>query len=983
MGHALLNPDLSIDEARRVAGEIWGLDAEVDAVESNQDQNFLLRVTDGRRLVLKVASAGMARPAIDAQLDVLAALGGEFDGITAPVCVESATHRRVESVRGFDVFVLTWADGRPMNDPGELSDRALREFGRLAGRMVTALAGLDVPAADRVTQWDPARAAQVVAALSGQVGDLLPCGLAESVVARAEAALAPLAAALPRQVIHGDLTDFNVVGRADSAGRLVPCGVIDFGDVVHTWRVAELAVTATALVARSPGDPLRAVVEVTRGFNEVVPLHDAEVEAVWPAVLARAALLAVSDAQQVVVSPGNPYPVHALGVDRPILEAVAGVPDRVARAAVRMACGHPADPDAAGVAARLAALGRDPTVIGLPFPADHVAGYDPVDLTAASPDLGAGDWENDEALTALLHRPGRVVVARHGEARITFTRPDTSAETRTVHHGHDLFVAAGTPVIAPVAARVEAVAERTVWLRPDHPDLGDVVIRLLNLDADLAVGQSVGLGERVGQVTDLPRSAGTPAHVHVQVAIGVDRPAGAVTPRHAAAWRALSPPLWPEPSWTVPAPADPGAAAVARRRHVARAQKTYYPNRPIEIVRGWRHHLYDRDGRAYLDMVNNVAVVGHSHPRITAAAARQLATLNTNSRFLYPSLTRLADRLVATTPEPLDKVFLVNSGSEAVDLAVRLSRHATGHRGVIAIEGGYHGWTGSVTEFTSNRFDNPRFYADQPDHVAVVGSPDLYRGLHRDAPDPAAAYAHEVERATRRLAPHGVAAFVFEGLLGNQGGLELPDGYLAAACANVRSAGGLCIADEVQVGYGRTGDSWWAFEQHGVVPDIITVAKAMGNGHPVGAVITTDSIAESFAASFPFFSSVGGGPVSCEIALAVLDIIEDEGLQANAAAVGARLQRGLEEVRARHELVGAVHGRGLYLGIDLVADQVSRAPAVELADAVCDRMRDHGVVVQTTGNLGNIVKVKPPLCLTAGSADFFVEQLDRALGELR
>ncbi len=223
---------------------------------------------------------------------------------------------------------------------------------------------------------------------------------------------------------------------------------------------------------------------------------------------------------------------------------------------------------------------------------------------------------------------------------------------------------------------------------------------------------------------------------------------------------------------------------------------------------------------------------------------------------------------------------------------------------------------------------------------------------------------------------------MFEGLLGNQGGLDLPPGYLARALEVVRSAGGLAMADEVQVGYGRTGSSWWAFENHAVIPDIVTVAKAMGNGHPVGAVITTAEIAETFSATYPFFSSVGGGPVSCEVALAVLRVIDDEALQANAATVGANLKADLEALMDDHPQIGAVHGTGLYLGVDLVLDRGTRAPAAELADAVCSRLRDRGVIVQTTGDLGNIVKVKPPLCIGGSSARFFVDQLGVVLGEL-
>lgn len=977
--HELRNPRLAVDVVADACRHHWGVRGTFTEIPSNQDQNVRVDAADGRRYVLKVANE--RTPTAELHLQDLAmrhlrSAGVPFD---IPEPLPTTQGEDVVEVEGHGLRLLTWVEGTPMAAPGGLPDERLAAFGRLAARTVAALADADLPGADRLTQWDPRQAHHVVDALAPRIGDLLPAGFAEEALARADAGLVGLAEHLPMQVIHGDLTDFNVVGRRDGAGRLQPVGLIDFGDVVRTWRVAELAVTATGLVARSPGDALRAVVEVTRGFHAAVALAEVEADALWAVVLARAALLAVSDSHQVVVEPGNEYARHTQAIDRGILEAVVAVPPRLGRAAIRGACGLPPDPAAAAVARRLARVTGAAPDVGPALDPAAIAGYDVVDLSVASDDLDAGAWADPDALATLLHRPGRVVVGRHGEARLTATPLDEAGEPATVHLGHDLFVPPGTVVVAPLGGTVVATGERSVVVAPRHPDLADVTVRLANVDSPLAPGAGVEPGDLIGRVAG-PGPDGLPAHVHIQAAVGLDAPPVRVPARHRDAWLALSPPLWSDPAWCAPAPEPPEVVLERRRAVVARAQKVYYPRQPVEIVRGWRHHLHDVGGRAYLDLVNNVAVVGHSHPAITEAAARQLRRLNTNSRFLYPPITELAERLVALVPDPLASVFFVSSGSEAVDLALRLARHVTGRRGVVAIEGGYHGWTTSVTEFVSNRYDNPPWEHTRPPWVEIVPSPDGYRGPHRDAADPGRSAAEDVQTACWRLHDQGgVAAFVFEGLLGNQGGLDLPDGYLAAACAAVHDAGGVCIADEVQVGYGRTGDTWWAFERHDVVPDIVTVAKAMGNGHPVGAVITTTDIAESFAAEYPFFSSVGGGPVSCAIAVAVLDVIEAEALQANARGVGGLLKAGLAGLGERHELVGAVHGQGLYLGVDLVRDRHTREPAVAEAEAVCERLRDLGVIAQPTGDLGNIVKVKPPLCITADSARFAVEAFDRVL----
>jgi len=323
-------------------------------------------------------------------------------------------------------------------------------------------------------------------------------------------------------------------------------------------------------------------------------------------------------------------------------------------------------------------------------------------------------------------------------------------------------------------------------------------------------------------------------------------------------------------------------------------------------------------------------------------------------------------------------VFLVNSGSEAVDLALRLARAATGRQDVVALEGAYHGWTTATDELCANGVDRPNWRELLPAHVHVAELPDPYRGrFGDDGPAYVASLRAELGAAASR---GGAAAFVCEPLLGNQGGVPIARGYLAAAYEAARAAGALCIADEVQVGYGRTGEDFWAFEHEGVLPDIVCVAKATGNGHPVGAVICSAGIADAFDRTAPFFSSTGGGPVSCAIGLAVLDVLEGEGLQENARVVGARLKEDLEGLAAEHPVIGAVHGRGLYLGVDIVRPG-TRDPAPEEAMAICERMLELGAVVQPTGDAYNVLKVKPPLCIDAAGAGHLVAALERTLLE--
>jgi 4-aminobutyrate aminotransferase-like enzyme len=472
-----------------------------------------------------------------------------------------------------------------------------------------------------------------------------------------------------------------------------------------------------------------------------------------------------------------------------------------------------------------------------------------------------------------------------------------------------------------------------------------------------------------------------PGRIWVQL-VDVDAPTVPrfVRPEYAPGWlRFVRDPRWLMGLAAADTVHGDAAELVRRRDDSFAAVQEHYYRSPPRIERGWREYLVSTDGRSYVDMVNNVAVLGHGHPGLAAAAAAQWRRLNTNSRFNYASVVALSERLAASVPDPLDTVFLVNSGSEAVDLALRLAFAATGRRDVVAVQEAYHGWTDATDAISTSTADNPNALSTRPAWVHTVPSPNAYRGHHRG--HHAVRYASEaVDVITTLVAQgHPPAAFICEPFYGNAGGMALPDGYLDTVYRAVRRAGGVAIADEVQVGYGRLGRWFWGFQQQGVIPDVVTIAKAMGNGQPLGAVITTRAIAEAYRTQGYFFSSAGGSPVSCVIGLTVLDVIEHDGLQRNALEVGEHLIARLTELADRHPIVGAVHGSGLYIGVELVRDRETLEPAVEETAAICERMRELGVIVAPTGDRMCVLKVKPPMCIGIASADFFVDTLDHVL----
>ncbi len=381
--------------------------------------------------------------------------------------------------------------------------------------------------------------------------------------------------------------------------------------------------------------------------------------------------------------------------------------------------------------------------------------------------------------------------------------------------------------------------------------------------------------------------------------------------------------------------------------------------------------------------MNNVAHVGHAHPRVVDAGVAQMRTLNTNTRYLHELVLRYAERLTALLPDHLEVCYFVNSGSEANELGLRLARAATGRADVATVDVAYHGNTQRLVEISPYKFAGPGG-AGQRDDVQVVPLADPYRGAHRGAePGVADAYLAEARTVLEGSAAAGrpAGAMIAEAIPSVAGQVVPPPGWLGGLFDAARAVGAVPIADEVQVGFGRVGVDTWAFAAQGAVPDIVTMGKPIGNGHPLGAVVTTRAIADAFANGMEYFNTFGGNPVSAAIGLAVLDVVEEERLQEHARVTGERLIGGLRGLADRHEAIGDVRGMGLFIGIDLVRDRVTREPATELARELANVAAERGVLLSTDGPFHNVMKIKPPLVFSDADADRLIEMVDTVLNE--
>jgi 4-aminobutyrate aminotransferase-like enzyme/Ser/Thr protein kinase RdoA (MazF antagonist) len=996
-------PNLTCEQACKVAQDEYGLVVTAEALPSDRDQNFRLRAEDGRSFVLKIANGEEDQSFLEAQNQVMARLR-ERSVTYCPQLMQTQS--------GADIFevdanrstyvgrLITWIPGELLANCKWQGLELLRHLGSCVAEIDVALQGFDHAAMHRGDfPWDLRNASAVIDLHLDQVEDSQMRLQIEVIRANLAEYVEPRFPLLEQSVIHNDANDHNVIVQCPAIDQQQVAGVIDFGDMVHSCTVCGLAI-AVAYAMLDKTDPLQAATHIVEGYHGVRPLSEDELAVVFPLACGRLAVSACMAAVQQRQRPDDPYLSVSQQPIQRTLQRLLEIHPRFAEATFREACGLPPNPAAEAVGHWLDA---NQEVIKPILPSALLTSQPLIlDLSPYNPALPVGPMDEDNQVDfstgSLAVGDADVFVGRYDEARLIYTDEAfagscPTSERRTIHLGMDFGVAEQTPVHAPIAGVVHALADRA------HPqDYGPVVV-LRHMVGDLMfytlyghlsreslqaleVGQTIESGQAFAAVGARSENRDWPPHLHLQLITDLleldDAFPGVCRASQRAIWTSFCPDpnrLVGIPAEVFPAkPAAGGATLAARRKLVGRNVSLGY-DRPLQIVRGKRQYLYDDLGHTYLDAFNNVPHVGHCHPKVVEAANRQMRLLNTNTRYLHGNLTDYAQLLTSTLPDSLNVCYFVNSASEANELALRLVRTHTGCRRLIVLEHAYHGHTTSLIDASPYKHNSPGG-TGAPDWVHAVPIPDTYRGPYRrEVSDAGPKYAEFVAE-TISQANGEIGAFIAESCPSVGGQIILPDEYLAAAFGHVRDAGGLCIADEVQTGYGRTGSHFYAFEAQGVTPDIVVLGKPIGNGHPIAAVITTSEVAGSFDNGMEFFSTFGGNPVSCSVGLAVLQIVQDEGLQGHALEVGNHLLAGLRSLQEKHTLVGDVRGAGLFIGVELVRDRDTLEPAAIEADFVINRMVERGILMGTDGPLHNVLKIRPPMPFSIADADHLVATLD-------
>ena len=997
-------PAFTTEEARRLLASDYGIDGTLRELVSERDQNFLVEAA-GQRYVLKIANA--------AESDSFLALQNAVMKHVALADPDLGLQRVIATRMGADG--TAWDSGPSRHAvrllsylPGDLysavssSPALLESLGGFMGRLSRALRGFGHPAAFRPGfLWNLDEAM----AVKNWLSDIVPerRDLVARIFARYEARVLPRLHLLRGAVLHQDANDNNIV--VDKASATVT-GLIDFGDMTHGRQINELAVTL-AYALLDVEDLYKSAAPLISAYARQLPLEPDEAVVLCDLLAARLAMSVFISAHRAKDFPDNDYLLVSQAPAFRLLERLdRSSPDFLA-AFTRHAAGMAPAPT------------HDAVVNWLSSPECRPRPMFDIDLDRTGRILlhlqeGAPGMEHasdPQAYWAWLEsrfvkEDAGFAIGLYGELRNVYKGEQfataASPEWRSQHLGQDVFIAAGTPLHAPLPGKVLSVVDNalpcdygpTVILEHRAGDKGPTFWTLyghLSREtlAMVRQGQDIAAGQQIGSIGDHTVNGGWAPHLHFQII--TDRLGqsgefpGVGQPSLWPVWRAISPDpnlilrLAPESFLEDKTPPD---MLLKRRAKVLGPSLSISYKKKLKIVRGRGAYLYDHTGRAFLDGVNNICHVGHSHPHVVEALARQAAVLNTNTRYLHDTILDYAERLGAYFPKPLSVIYLVCSGSEANELALRIARTVTGRRATITLDWGYHGNTNGLIDVSPYKF-NRKGGRGKPDYVEIAELADPYRGRFKGyGENSGKAYAASVAEKVdliREKTGQGPAAFIAEAISGCGGQVFFPESYLKTSAEHVRKADGLVIVDEVQTGFGRVGNHMWAHGPQGVVPDIVTLGKPIGNGHPMAAVVTTPEIAKAFANGMEFFSSFGGNPVSAAVGMAVLDVLEQEDLQAKALATGNHLKARLQALAERHSIIGHVRGEGLFLGVELVVDRGTLAPATEEASRIANDMREHGVLISTDGPFDNVLKIKPPMAFGKLEADILVDVLDAAL----
>ncbi|MDA3904846.1 MAG: aminotransferase class III-fold pyridoxal phosphate-dependent enzyme [Bacteroidales bacterium] len=998
------NIQINNTQAAEIAQSLYGLNGKITPLPGELDFNFKI-TCEKESFILKVSRPNVSLDSIDFQLQLLKHTANKKK-IISPKILSDVNGKDISTITdNFGnlrfVRLLAWIDGRVWSSVNPQKENLLFSLGEQAGLLTKYFQDFEHAFAHRDFEWDIAQAAWTKKYL--HLFNPKQQAIINHFLNQFDE-IQPRYTSLRKSIVHNDVNDNNILVTNELIDPQVKA-IIDFGDAVFTQTINDLAIVIAYAIMNKP-DALQASLPIIKGYHSSFPLEEKELSLLYVLVAMRLMISVTKSAINKQKEPENKYLLISEKPAWNLLEKWININENIAYYSFRKACGFTAHPSEDEFTSW--ALKQDVSLNNL-FPSLNIHSAQALDMSVSSIWIGHEiEYNDNDLLDFKINRirkknPNSIIAGGYMETRPFYSTDaykkegNSGSEYRSVHLGIDFWLKAETPIHSLFDGKMFSIFNNDY-----HKDYGPTIILEHKTDNGIMFytlyghcskstlelhqeGKSIKKGELIAYVGKDDENGSWAPHLHFQLTLDMleykhDFP-GVTFPNETNVWKSICPNpnlFFNQKELELKSKSDDKSIIDYRKNHLGKSLSLSYIS-PLKIERGSGVFLMDKSGRKYLDTVNNVAHVGHEHPRIVSAAQAQVAVLNTNTRYLHENINEFTKELLSTFPPELSVVHFVNSGSEANELALRMAYSFTGQKDIIAVEVGYHGNTNACIDISSYKFDG-KGGKGAPEQTHIVPLPDSYRGIF-SGEKTTIQYASFISEkiAYLRSKRRKPAAFICESIISCGGQIELPKDYLAIAYDIVRKSGGLCIADEVQTGCGRVGSAFWGFQLHNVIPDIVTIGKPIGNGHPLAAVVCTLEVADAFANGMEYFNTFGGNPVSCAIGTEVLRVIKDERLQENAMLAGNYLKLELANLQKEFPIIGHIRGQGLFLGFELV--DKNKNPLTEHATYLANRMKDLGVLMSTDGKDNNVIKIKPPLVFSKANADELIFRLKNVLAE--
>ena len=995
---------ITTTEAENILFNIYNLKGKAAELPGELDFNFRIKIENSTSYVLKISRPNEDLEYIDFQQKLLKYIEKKDSNLTAPKVIVDSKGNNISEIKDANgsprkVRLLTWISGRIWNTVNPQLDNLRFSLGIKCGLLTKALQGFEHPKATRNFDWDIAQSLWTKKHLN--LFNSEETAIISHFQNQFENNLASYSK-LRKSVVHNDANDHNIIVSKNLINPKVEA-IIDFGDAINTQIINDVAIALYTTI--NYNNPLAAALPIVKGYHNSFPLKEDELEHLYTAVAMRVIISITKSAINKINEPDNEYLLISEKPVRETLKKWRNISSEFAQYSFRNVCDFTAHPNEEKFKKWASESNFQLTDL---FPTIQKNEIQPLDLSVSSTWIGHQKEFNDLDLFEYkinklqAKNPSKIIAGGYLEPRPLYTSTDfdtignSGRESRTIHLGVDFWLPAQTPVHALFNGEIVVcynnagnklyggliILKHTIKNLEFYTLYGHLSIESVSTKK---VGDKIEKGDCIGYLGNRKENGSWVPHLHFQILLSLldyknDFP-GVANFKEIEVWKSVcpNPNLLFKTTGLQPKKTISNTELINfRKQHLGKSLSLQY-NTPIKMVRGTGAYLMDTIGTKYLDTVNNVAHVGHEHFSVVKAGQEQMALINTNSRYLHENINELTQEILKTLPPELNVLHFVNSGSEANELAIRMAKATTGEKDIIASEVGYHGNSNKCVDISSYKFDG-KGGNGAPEHTHIFPLPNSFRGKYTGNTT-GKLYANEVEKCIENIhkKDRNVSAFIIEPTISCGGQIELPEGFLEQSYNLIRKAGGVCISDEVQTGCGRMGKTFWGFQLHNVVPDVVTIGKPLGNGHPIAAVACTQEIADKFANGMEYFNTFGGNPVSCAIATEVLKTIKRENLQENALKVGDFLKNELKLLAKDFPIIGDVRGQGLFLGIELVDSNLK--PLAEQTDYLANRMKDHKILMSVDGPDHNVLKIKPPIIFTEENAKELLFYLRKILAE--